>query len=174
MNYALALFLWFLPDGTPQYSTVQSEAGTNYVIVDRSPEVSAPAPAPELHQNGIITPILYMPSTPNASNGFAVAVQPDGSVDTEHWYGSPTNTPEEIKAAFDQKHKTRTASNSNRLTRIERIAIDLKQVDGTISNINANAATWPNQAQRDTISAIKIAVRNLMQATEKVRKELEP
>lgn len=132
------------------------------------------APAPEMHMGGIITPILYMPSTPSATNGFSVAVQPDGSVDTEHWYGSPTNTPEEIKAAFDQKHRTRTVANSNKLTRIERIAVDLQQVDASISNINVSAGTWANTNQRAAIVSIKVAVRNLMQATEKVRKEIEP
>ncbi len=90
--------------------------------------------------------------------------------------GGVTNhaSPRRPKAAIDADFEKLEGGKSNRLTRIERIAVDLKQVDGTISNITANAATWPNQAQRETISAIKVAVRNLMQATEKVRKELEP
>lgn len=114
--------------------------------------------------------------------------------------GGVTNhaSPRRPKAAIDADFEKLEGGKSNRLTRIERIYIDLQQVnaqiegtnwvDVVLTGISTTAGTWSNANQRATITAIKsalqatkdreqnlkVAVRNLMQATEKVRKEIEP
>lgn len=77
----------------------------------RDAEVEAQAEAerirPAEFSNGIVVlnGIAYFPSVPGASNGWAVAVSPDGDVLTSHWYGSPTSTVSEIVADLTSKAK---------------------------------------------------------------------
>lgn len=137
----------------------------NVITSNVRPEVSAPAPLPAQFDNGI--------ALKDEAGHWWKPVVLGGELEPIQISNSPLD-PEQARAMEVARRAEIKAARSNRLTRIDRIAIDLQQVDGTISNIAANAATWPNQAQRDTIAAIKVAVRNLMQATEKVRKEIEP
>lgn len=66
---------------------------------------AADAERPAEFENGIVVlnGLAFFPAVPGASNGWAVAVSPDGDLLTSHWYGSPTSTVSEIVA--DLSHK---------------------------------------------------------------------
>lgn len=66
---------------------------------------AADAERPAEFENGIVVlnGLAFFPAVPGASNGWAVAVSPDGDLLTSHWYGSPTSTVSEIVADLSRK-----------------------------------------------------------------------
>lgn len=154
-----------------QHSTFRGDANgaIGAVATSAVPPVVDVIIEPEIRPNGIEVPFFIL-TNDTTGVGFEFRVNQHGQL-----IGGVTNhaSPRRSKAAIDADFDALDVENTNRLTRIERIAVDLQQVDATISNINVNAATWANANQRATMVAIKGAVRNLMQATDKVRKELE-
>ena len=75
--------------------------------VEAEAQAEAERHRPAEFSNGIVVlnGIAYFPSVPGGTNGWAVAVSPDGDVLTSHWYGSPTSTVSEIVVDLTEKAK---------------------------------------------------------------------
>ena len=124
------------------------------------PAPPAPEPQPTTFDNGIIAPLWYAPSTPDASNGWVVAVTPDGTLDSAHWYGSPTSHVTEIKAAFASNYVAR-ATNTSR-----QVAYDAHLGTNTYSRLRSSYRATINAAT--TNGSTTAQIRNALDAVLKL------
>jgi hypothetical protein len=121
--------------------------------------------------------LILLPSSPAATNGFAIAVDESGAIMSTHWYGSPTDSVQTIKSSFIAANTNARALRGDLRTvhtnTIQNIA-DVQAVSSLTNGFNSAEARQTINALRAELIDAERELRNLSVIVRRMMKDQTP